>query len=458
LLFEESLACFNLTVFFGYNQQANRSVLRKDFVAFLMNLIKKKLLAGHRAVIYKRIKKSLRKWMFSIANGKIGFNVVTREELFKNREKYQVFPFGCEESIVVSEPYNGVGELPNLIKTTSLITKAIGTFTLKKPFTAEVLNAELVGPAAVGFDREGNLISETVMQDIADIERYLPNGIPTQTLILKKLPSFGSPQLDTACSLVNWWSRNYSHWIIHALLRLEGLEYYQEKTGIKPVLIINSNPSAWQRESLKLLGYEPDDCILWNGSKIKVNRLIVPTFRREQYFPISPAACRWLRQRLLSNLPNVESKQHSFSPRIYVSRAKATARKVINEDDVLEALAPLGFVAYTPENMSFADEVRLFSQAEIVIAPHGAGLANMIFAQNLIAIELFGSTGVPCFLVLAKALGFQYGCLTADHNCRNNHYFEQHNNIMVDIPKLRALVEEMLNMGYDERQPVSTTY
>jgi len=35
-----------------------------------------------------------------------------------------------------------------------------------------------------------------------------------------------------------------------------------------------------------------------------------------------------------------------------------------------------------------SDQVRLFSQAEIVVAPHGAGLTNILFAENLIVIEL----------------------------------------------------------------------
>jgi len=32
----------------------------------------------------------------------------------------------------------------------------------KKTFVFEVANAELIGPAAVGFDQDGSLISETV--------------------------------------------------------------------------------------------------------------------------------------------------------------------------------------------------------------------------------------------------------------------------------------------------------
>jgi hypothetical protein len=127
---------------------------------------------------------------------------------------------------------------------------------------------------------------------------------------------------------------------------------------------------------------------------------------------------------------------------------------VINEDEVLAALTPLGFVAYKMEELSVADQARLFSQAEIVIAPHGAGLINMIFAQRLSVIELFGSFGTACFFVLAQALGFHYGCLGSNPHPKNTS--EQYSGITVDIAKLRVLVEEMLSQAGD-RAPVSTT-
>jgi len=62
---------------------------------------------------------------------------------------------------------------------------------------------------------------------------------------------------------------------------------------------------------------------------------------------------------------------------------------------------------------------RLFSQAEIVVAPHGAGLTNILFAENLIVIELLVHMLFQAFS-LAKVLGFHYGCLASDHNQRNS--------------------------------------
>jgi hypothetical protein len=397
--------------------------------SLLANTLKKKILVGRNRAIIGRIKYPLRKWMFKTATEKFGLKIVKREDLLNNSEKYYVLQFGFEESILVSEPYNRSDRLPRSIKNN------IGTFTLKKPFISEVTNAELVGPTAVGFDEDGNIISETVTPVDLKI------GVPIQTFILKLLPSFGAPQLDTAYSLVSCWPPNYYNWLMDSLIQIEGLEYYQEKTGKKPVLIIDSNPQKWKVESLKLLGYEPDDCMQWNMSRIKVKRLIVPSFRRNQRL-MSPTACRWLRQRMFSNLPDVGSEKLSFSSKIYISRPKSAGRQVINEDDVLEALTPFGFVPYTLENISFSDQVRLFSQAEIVVAPHGAGLTNIVFAQNLTVIELFDSRAIPSFFLLAKALGFHYGCLTSDPNGKQDR--NKFTGIMVDIARLRELVTEML--------------
>jgi len=51
------------------------------------------------------------------------------------------------------------------------------------------------GSTVVGFDENGNMIPETVAPNDLTI------SLPTRTFILKNLPSFGAPQLDTVCSL-----------------------------------------------------------------------------------------------------------------------------------------------------------------------------------------------------------------------------------------------------------------
>jgi len=255
------------------------------------------------------------------------------------------------------------------------------------------------------------------------------------------IPEFKTIQFDTVCSLVNHWSKNYYHWIMDCLTRIEGIEYYQKQTGCKPLLIINSHPTSWQIESLKILGYQPEDYIEWNISKVKVKKLVVPSFRRQGEW-VAPSSLYWLRERILNNLPISEGNQISYSPNIYISRAKASGRRVINEDEVMEFLKPLGFVSYSLEDMSFAEQVRLFSNAKNIIASHGAGLTNMIFSpQNATVIEFVTPWVSTGYFVPSQILGFQHGCLEC-HQPYSQKVRQTRGDLIIDIVHLKSLVEQ----------------
>lgn len=398
-----------------------------------------------RLILNKTIKQPLRAWLFDTVKNHLNLNMVSRDEILSNREKNHVLQFGTEESVLISEPCNNSDYLPSFIQ-----SRINETVALERPFVCEVANAKLVGPAVVGFDEYGSMIAETIMPTtLKRIPESLKNGLPASTLILKSLPDIGISHLDTACSLVTCWNGNYHNWIAYCLTRIEGIEYYQEQTGIKPTIIIEPNPPKWKIESLRLLGYEPDDYMQWNKSRVQVKRLVVPSFRTRLQVP-QPSACQWLRQRIFSNLPAASDKK--FSPRVYISRPKKAGRNIVNEDALYEVLSSLGFVAYTPEYLSFSDQVRLFSQAEIVVAPHGAGLANIIFGNNLNVIELFSSYGTPAYFVLAKALGFRYGCLVSNPNVDVRKQYDQYKGMTVDVAKLRSLVEQMLEIPAAQTQ------
>lgn len=378
-----------------------------------------------------------RKYIF-LTLKKLGLKLLTRSEILKSPEKYHVQYFGSEEVITVTDS----GEIPENIKNQFPSFTAVFT----KPFVCEFANAELAGPFAVGFDEDGRIIMETTTPIFAQ-DYQLELSVPSRTLIQKTLSSSKTPQIDIGCSLAHPWGKNYSHWMFDCLLRIEGLEFYQKQTGLKPTLIIDSEPTSWQIESLQLLGYGPDDYICWNQAKLQVKKLVVPAFRRydhklyKLYHIESISACKWLRERMLRNISGAESEL-SFSSKIYISRRKTWSRRVINEDEVIAALAPFGFVMYTLEDMSVLDKVRLFSQAEIVVAPTGAGTTHIIFSQNLTLIELFSpSLYNACFYSLARGLGFQYGCLKCDSPLTDVHGMGA--DIIVNVNELQQLVAKM---------------
>lgn len=211
-------------------------------------------------------------------------------------------------------------------------------------------------------------------------------------------------KLDLAFSLVNVWSYNYFHWLLECLPRLEALEAFCRETGQQPVLIIDGQLPSWKSQSLELLGYSPDVCHRWRGNAMAVRQLLIASAPREQG-RTSPRACRWLAQRCLGAI--VPGAGDGLN--LYVSRRLASTRRILNEDSLWAALEPLNFHRVCLEELSFAQQVQLFHRARLVVAPHGSGLANMIFAVGVSIVEIFGDDYInPCFYSLAGGLGFDY--------------------------------------------------
>jgi capsular polysaccharide biosynthesis protein len=78
--------------------------------------------------------------------------------------------------------------------------------------------------------------------------------------------------------------------------------------------------------------------------------------------------------------------------RLFISRAKAGRRRILNEDAVMELLAPLGFQAICLEDLSIPETAQMIARASHIIAPHGAGLANLVFARaGTRVLELFNA-------------------------------------------------------------------
>lgn len=83
------------------------------------------------------------------------------------------------------------------------------------------------------------------------------------------------------------------------------------------------------------------------------------------------------------------SYPQTLNSKIYISRRKSS-RSPTNEIELEDTLRKLDFDIIFPEELDFSQQVFLFSNASIVISPHGAGLSNMLFMpKGSILIEIF---------------------------------------------------------------------
>lgn len=377
-------------------------------------------------------KPRLRKLVYSILTRRFGFPIIRRADLVANPERYSIELFGSQTTvtphvIAASDP------LP-----ASVMSHSQG-FSLERPFVAEIRDVQLVGPSAIALTRDKSILMETVLPD-DDYSRPAFEALPLRTLVHRQWPGFQVAHADTVCSLVNSWGKKvYAHWLMDCLPRLQGMEHYAAVTGRKPTLLIHANPRKWQVDSLKLLGYTPDDYRQWDGKRLHVDRLVVPSFRRQSRWT-EKDAIHWMRDRMIQNLPEVQDKSLVFSPKIYISRGDAVGRRILNEDQVMKALEARGFVCYATEKLNFYDEVRLFSQAETIVGAHGSGLMNLIFAtQKPLIVDLYGSWYTTSVYKMAASLEFPYACLQCEGT--NANLRANQDDMIVDIDRLQRLLD-----------------
>ena len=90
-------------------------------------------------------------------------------------------------------------------------------------------------------------------------------------------------------------------------------------------------------------------------------------------------------------------------------------RAPANETQVEATCRELGVAVVSTAAMPLDEQARLFASARLVVVPHGAGLANIVWMQpGARVIELFEADYVvPCYAELAAVRGLQYSCLIA---------------------------------------------
>ena len=118
-------------------------------------------------------------------------------------------------------------------------------------------------------------------------------------------------------------------------------------------------------------------------------------------------------------------------------------RRISNHCELAQALARLGFIDVELEKMPMEDQIRLFYNAEMVVGPHGAGLANLLFAKSTRVLELFGTHYVvPHYLMLSAALDHEYSYICGI-NISKNKDFE------VDVEQVFNQVQMMLQQDVE---------
>lgn len=109
--------------------------------------------------------------------------------------------------------------------------------------------------------------------------------------------------------------------------------------------------------------------------------------------------------------------------RVYIRRAPGQARdrQMQGEAALVELLEAFGFTALAFEDLTPLDQIALMAGAEVMVSAHGAGFANMLFANPQCTVIEIGTLQTAQirwgdFWPVAHASGCRYVSFIADHH------------------------------------------
>lgn len=184
---------------------------------------------------------------------------------------------------------------------------------------------------------------------------------------------------------------NYYHFLHDCIPRLFVLEQCPDAPS--PERWFTPVATSFQRELLDLMGITADRCIDATAvPHLQAEQLVVPGLPSTRVQ--NPAwVSQELRARLCPDAARVPGRH------IYLTRGAArNNRAVLNESAVSAHLEGRGFTCLDPGAMTVHDQIRWFSEADLIVAPHGAALANLAFCSpGATVLELFGRHVDPCY-------------------------------------------------------------
>ena len=89
----------------------------------------------------------------------------------------------------------------------------------------------------------------------------------------------------------------------------------------------------------------------------------------------NPYTVEWLRSRFLPHRSLPETP-----PRFFIRRRGRT-RGITNQEEIAEFFISKGWVAIHPEELSLAEQIAWFHNAEVIVGEHGAAFTNLLWCR-----------------------------------------------------------------------------
>lgn len=236
---------------------------------------------------------------------------------------------------------------------------------------------------------------------------------------------------------------NFAHWLARNVLRFCLLEEAPPLRGLP--LLVNQDLRKYQLELLELLEVPRDRLLPAPPALIRCRAIHVPTSLRNH--PHMRRGIDWLRRKLAPLLAPAAAAREL----LFISRKDTRERVLLNEPELEDGLARLGFTIVVPGELTVREQIAAFSRARVVVGAHGAALTNIMFTPPGAAIVEITNTKtrhMNDFRFIASQMGQAYVEIVSDRYPAEQRpevaNETQRHDFYVDIPTVMAHLKPLL--------------
>jgi capsular polysaccharide biosynthesis protein len=274
--------------------------------------------------------------------------------------------------------------------------------------------------------REGTILSPDNRIVEAFTYTDLEDELASHPIFRRRRFAAAVPLRGTYASITYPSSFAWYHWVTESLPRLKLLLPFLDAID---GLFIPADTEPQIQQSLLAMGVEAKKLIpLSVYDHYEPEFMLIPRYCAGLNLPL------WVPEFLQESIGL--NKQDSTPPhrKLYISRADAGKRRILNEKELIPDLERAGFECVCLRDYSFTEQVRLFHQAACVIGAHGAGLVNVLYCRpsvQVIEITPSSQIGPHLFHSITACVGGTYWWLPGVPT-RSSHAADIHQDFNVD--------------------------
>ena len=215
-------------------------------------------------------------------------------------------------------------------------------------------------------------------------------------------------------------------------------------TNFEKYTFILANPSKYFDKVCKEFFPDLNYVVIPKNETWRFAHLIVPSMSNHEDGILTPHMPPWIRS--FSNLIVDEG----IIPRrkIFVSRRDAKNRNITNQEELLMALK--GWETIILEDLPIKQQVKIFAEASHVVAPHGAGLTNLLWCRPKTKVfELTHRAFISkkVYPSLSKHLGLVHrvvlcDSIKIDQEKTKNKKSKDMVDLRIDVPELMKMLDQ----------------